>query len=323
MPGIARDAGEDSAGGPIIEGSPNVAANNKPVARIGDAVEGHAPGGVHSSPTMAEGSPDVFTNNIQTSREGDKASCGDPSTGSENVFLNEPGEIIENLFLPDNPYQFVFAKPILIEAGSNAPNDDPESNVVDYKTTDTPPGPVDESKPADTTPAAVDQGSPVDCGSYKTDPIDYGQSLSTNFTIRSLSIGAVFAHNIVPQNGLTVGDIICNLKGLAENILEPLRVRYPGFRINSGFRKGTGTSQHNKGMACDLQWAGFSPGDYTPVAEWMRANLPFDQLIFEHGNSIWIHVSYNRTANKQRGAILTYYPKVSPNYKPGLTNYYA
>ena len=87
MPGIARDAGTDVAGGGIIQGSGNVFANNKPVARKGDGVAGHgrAP---HSSPVMAVGSENVFTNNIATCRAGDTATCGHPASGSGNVFVN-------------------------------------------------------------------------------------------------------------------------------------------------------------------------------------------------------------------------------------------
>ena len=88
MPGIARDSGQDVAGGVIIEGSPNVFANNKPVARIGDKVQGHPPGGVHAAPVMAEGSLNVITNFIPTCRAGDQATCGHPSTGSSDVFVN-------------------------------------------------------------------------------------------------------------------------------------------------------------------------------------------------------------------------------------------
>jgi uncharacterized Zn-binding protein involved in type VI secretion len=87
MPGIARDAGVDSAGGPIIEGSPNVFANESPVARVGDAVAGHGRGS-HTRPVMAEGSSNVFTNGIPTCRAGDPASCGDVATGSSDVFAN-------------------------------------------------------------------------------------------------------------------------------------------------------------------------------------------------------------------------------------------
>jgi len=87
MPGIARDAGQDVAGGAIIQGSPDVFANNKPVARIGDAVAGHGlpP---HAAPVMASGSGNVITNNIPTCRAGDVATCGHPSSGSGDVFVN-------------------------------------------------------------------------------------------------------------------------------------------------------------------------------------------------------------------------------------------
>ena len=89
MPGIVRNAGVDSAGGPIIEGSPNVFANESPVVRIGDRVASHGRFPPHrGSPSMAEGSPNVFTNNIPTCRAGDPATCGDVATGSSDVFAN-------------------------------------------------------------------------------------------------------------------------------------------------------------------------------------------------------------------------------------------
>lgn len=87
MPGIARDAGADVAGGSIVQGSGNVFANSKPVARIGDAVAGHGRG-PHSGPRMSAGSSNVFANSIGVCRAGDSASCGHPASGSGNVFAN-------------------------------------------------------------------------------------------------------------------------------------------------------------------------------------------------------------------------------------------
>lgn len=84
MPGIARQ-NQDTAGGTIIGGSPNVFVNGTGAARIGDAVEGHGRG-IHSGPTMAEGSSTVFVNGIGVCRAGDAATCGDVATGSGNVF---------------------------------------------------------------------------------------------------------------------------------------------------------------------------------------------------------------------------------------------
>ena len=87
MPGIARDAGRDAAGGAIVGGSGNVFANNSPVARIGDPVAGHGRG-PHAGPSMAAGSGNVFANGIGVCRAGDPASCGHPASGSGNVFAN-------------------------------------------------------------------------------------------------------------------------------------------------------------------------------------------------------------------------------------------
>ena len=266
------------------------------------------------------------------------------------------GVTIDGIFIPDDPYVSFHAATLLAEAGGNAPHDDPDSEVKDYGATTasqdrlnppvfkTDPAlgvantttfdgegtvtvqseiKIPEKEPLELEGDAKDRGGVTVCGAFATNPVDYNQKLSASFTIRNLTIGAVFAHNIVAQNGLTVADIICNLKGVAENILEPLNRQFPGVRVNSGFRKGTGTSQHNKGMAIDVQWPGIRPSEYTARALWVRQNLPFDQLIFEHGNSIWLHISYNRTTARQRNALLTYFPPNSPQYKPGLTNHYA
>lgn len=317
-------------GGDLIAGNPQtVQVVSIPVIEFSDPANPDGlcpiPGGSHCSPDSSSGSPNVFVYNNPIHRDRDSRTCGASTIvdSQSTVFANEPGQNIEGIFIPQDPYQLPFVKALIEQTGANAPHDDPDSPVKSYGISDNIPSNSNDDAPVDETPGAKDEGQPTDCGNYPTAPVDYNQKLSSNFTIKNLSIGAVFAHDIVPQNGLSVADIICNLKALAENILEPLRVKYPGLRINSGFRKGTGTSQHNKGMACDLQWPGISPADYTPIAHWIRDNLPFDQLIFEHGNSIWLHISYDRTAAKQRNALLTYYPKVSPNYKPGLTNHYA
>ena len=250
---------------------------------------------------------------------------------SNNVFVNNvpvalwdqagaTSAVVDGQYISDNPYRDAFASPLIESAGTNAPNDDPDSPSVEYSPVGSEPTPLTTTTTY--TESGVNTiGNPVSCGDFMVNPIDYNQQLSANFTIKNLSTDALFPHNIVAQNGLTVPDIICNLKALSENILEPLKSQYPGFRINSGFRKGDGvSSQHNKGQAVDLQWPSLSLSGYTPIAIWMRNNLPFDQLIFEHGNSIWIHVSYDRLKNTQRGQVLTYF---QGNYNSGLTNHYA
>ena len=160
---------------------------------------------------------------------------------------------------------------------------------------------------------------PIKCNSKKA----YDVKLSPNFRLRDLSIGTVFPHKIKAQVGLTEEEIICNLKNVAQNILEPLKAKYPNVRVNSAFR-GTasipgGVSQHQKGEAVDVQFIGVSPKAYIPIANWVKANLPFDQLIFEHGNSIWLHISCKKDA-KQRKQLLT---MKNGKYEPGLKCYYV
>mgnify|MGYP001069224739 CR=1 FL=1 len=174
---------------------------------------------------------------------------------------------------------------------------------------------------ATSNPSPVVEISPQSYGD-----IDYNMDLGCGFKLKDLSTGAVFPHTIAAQGGLSTDDIINNLKALVENILCPLSQEFTGFRINSGFRRGSGKSQHNKGMAVDIQFPAYAGNEamYNPVAEWIMANLPFDQFIFEHGSSCWLHVSFDRTkGNSQRGQLLTYHPRKSPTYQSGITNYFA
>lgn len=151
--------------------------------------------------------------------------------------------------------------------------------------------------------------------------VDYTKLLgATTFTIGDLSAQATFPHKIVEQGGLTPQDIVWNLEALATAILQPLQDEYGLFDVNSAFRVGSGSSQHHKGQAVDIQNGEWSPAKYLEVAEWIAANLPCDQLIFEHGNSIWLHISFDPTKVTQRGELLT---MLDGNYEAGLKNYYA
>lgn len=93
-----------------------------------------------------------------------------------------------------------------------------------------------------------------------------------------------------------------NLVYLTAYVLEPLRVAMnEPIKIGSGFRcqalnkavGGVYNSQHLKGQAADL----CIDGDLKKGKKWfdyIRKNLPFDQLIWEHNSkgSYWVHVSY-------------------------------
>jgi len=104
-----------------------------------------------------------------------------------------------------------------------------------------------------------------------------------------------------------------NFKLLAEKIFQPIRNHFKvPIRISSGYRSkelndkigGSASSQHCKGQAIDIDQDGTSITN-RQVFDFIKDNLPFDQLIFEFGdddNPAWVHVSYSK--NQQRGQVL-------------------
>lgn len=111
------------------------------------------------------------------------------------------------------------------------------------------------------------------------------------------------ANYIKAQHGKSIELITSNLSLLAQNVLEPISKKFGPITINSGFRhidptkKKPGTiSQHEIGQAVDITYGNRSldPKTMHEIAQWIKANIAFDQLILEYGgNQIWTHVSFN------------------------------
>ena len=105
-----------------------------------------------------------------------------------------------------------------------------------------------------------------------------------------------------------------NLLALVVNVLQPLRdaMGYP-ITVTSGYRSpalnqaisiSAKNSQHMKGQAADIIGK-----DKAQMFNFIKNNLPFDQLIWEAGNNNqpdWIHVSYNLGGNRKE--VLRYIP---------------
>ena len=87
MPGVSR-VGTDSAGGIITgQGQGSVYCNGDLVAVIITQVAPHGQS-PHDAAILIEGSPDVFAEQIEVVRAGDAASCGHTASGSSNTFAN-------------------------------------------------------------------------------------------------------------------------------------------------------------------------------------------------------------------------------------------
>lgn len=175
---------------------------------------------------------------------------------------------------------------------------------------------ANEPPPVEVKPVIAECGLAITNGK-----IDYSVKLSPNFTLRQLSLGAVVSqYAIKAQNGLSEEDIICNLKNLAENVLEPLKAKYPNMMVTSGFRTGGGTSQHLKGEAADIQFKNATRAFYFEVAKWAKDNLPYDQFLLEYKSTgtrlPWLHFSLTR-GRKQRSQVMTFFN--NKKYAMGLT----
>jgi len=107
-----------------------------------------------------------------------------------------------------------------------------------------------------------------------------------------------------------------NFKKLAQNIFEPIRKHFGvPIMISSGYRSkalntaigGSLTSQHCTGEAIDIDMDGTANGVTNKmVFDYIKANLSFDQLIWEFGTKDapdWVHVSFE-SSGKQRKQIL-------------------
>lgn len=102
------------------------------------------------------------------------------------------------------------------------------------------------------------------------------------------------------------------MKLLAEKVFEPLRKWYGkpiqvtsffrSAKINKaigGVQRGNTVSQHARGEAVDID----TTSDNRKIFDYIKDNLPFDQLIWENGDDntpAWIHVSYSETRNRKQ-----------------------
>ena len=102
------------------------------------------------------------------------------------------------------------------------------------------------------------------------------------------------------------------MKLLAEKVFEPLRKWYGkpiqvtsffrSAKINKaigGVQRGNTVSQHARGEAVDID----TTSDNRKLFDYIKDNLPFDQLIWENGDDNvpgWIHVSHTETRNRKQ-----------------------
>lgn len=127
-------------------------------------------------------------------------------------------------------------------------------------------------------------------------------NLSPNFSLSELVNSQTAVRKGIDNT--PTPEVIANLKDLAVNMLQPVRDHFgKPVVISSGYRSpklnaaagGAKSSDHLYGFAADIEIPGVANH---LLAEWIRKNLKYTQLILEGYNksdpsSGWVHVSYN------------------------------
>jgi zinc D-Ala-D-Ala carboxypeptidase len=151
-------------------------------------------------------------------------------------------------------------------------------------------------------------------------------NLTENFTLSEMTKSETALRHDMDNTPNEVQ--IASLKALAEQVLQPIRDHYAkGVKVNSGFRHpevnakvgGSRTSDHCRGMAADIEIPGVPNHE---LAEWIKANLPYTQLILEFytrgvPDSGWVHVSYD-PANLKKQDLTAVKEGGKTVYLPGL-----
>lgn len=129
------------------------------------------------------------------------------------------------------------------------------------------------------------------------------KKISDHFTLYDVCHSDVaLAHNI---DNIPTAQIIINATLLASKCLEPIGKHFnKPVIVNCIYRSpilnaskwinGATNSQHRFGQACDFTVQG---ADLKMVFAWCKANLNYDQLIYE---GTWIHISYTNGKNRKQ-----------------------
>jgi hypothetical protein len=312
MPACFRIGDPWDCGDTQGQGSPDVITNNIPQSRLTDLTMGHC----YPPIPITIASPNVFANNLGYGRVGDYhpthccgTSCHDGhcAAGSPNVFANSgdgpPAPIPpppENVSVYDT-----------LTTSNDDVMDSVPTHVIAAARADAGLPPTQGSAPAsaqDTTPATQPGPLPADCVDIASHDDNFPASfpLSPNFTLGQLTLTPSQQPNqkVQAQAGLTVQEIVCNLRYLCLNILEPYLAAYGSVRINSGFRliqnnSARKISQHCTGQAVDIGFPGsVGTSEYWDRALLLKNQLPYDQYILEYKNFGWYHLSFNKNGGR-------------------------
>ncbi len=167
--------------------------------------------------------------------------------------------------------------------------------------------------------------------------------ISQNFTLQELVYSPTALHAGIDQEEYLDNNAVARITVLTIKILQPVRDHFGPTKINSCFRSkplnelvhGSPNSAHccnGTKSAADIEIISEEISNLE-LAEWIRDNLDFDQLILENyapnrvskitgeregPNSGWVHVSYSSIGDNRKEVMRMVKVKGKPKYYKGL-----
>jgi hypothetical protein len=184
-----------------------------------------------------------------------------------------------------------------------------------YKQSDVDKGNSKSATQIDNTLTEQKSGAPINCDNIHN-KFDLSTLIGTSTTlgnfIKDYPRIEKYKYRTIPaQIGLQPDQIVCNLSALCIDAWEPIKQRYPNVYLTNALRTGKdiGGGAHGTGQAMDIQFSksgggSISPGEYFAIAQWVKNNISYDQLILEYSTSrgylvSWLHISvYKDTGRK-------------------------
>ena len=168
--------------------------------------------------------------------------------------------------------------------------------------------------------------------------------ISQNFSLQELVYSPTALHAGIDQEEHLDTNAIARITALTLKVLQPVRDQFGPTKINSCFRSeplnsligGSSKSQHccsGTSAAADIEIFSEEISNLQ-LAEWIRDNLEFDQLILENydperiskitgqpegPNSGWVHVSYSSIGENRKEVLRMVKKNGKAKYYPGLT----
>ena len=168
--------------------------------------------------------------------------------------------------------------------------------------------------------------------------------ISQNFSLQELVYSPTALHAGIDQEEHLDTNAIARITTLTLKVLQPVRDQFGPTKINSCFRSeplntligGSSKSQHccsGTSAAADIEIFSEEISNLQ-LAQWIKDNLEFDQLILENyaperiskitgkpegPNSGWVHVSYSSIGENRKEVLRMVKKNGKAKYYPGLT----